>query len=140
DCIFMIPFEEIFKDWPDEVKLCLNPDSKFFNQEIFNNLTKISNGYDANPDAYAPDKDKVFRAFKETPYNLIRVVLIGQDPYHSIRKKQKVATGLCFGVNPESKYIPPSLRIILKALPDNIFRSVDLQDWAKQGVLMLNTA
>lgn len=136
----MTLFKDIFKDWPDEVKKCLDPTSEFYNEEVFNNLLKISKLYDTGPDLYAPDKDKVFRAFKETSFSDVRVVLIGQDPYHSIRRKEKVATGLCFGVNPESKYMPPSLRIILNTLPPNVFRTVDLQDWARQGVLMLNTA
>ena len=87
-----------------------------------------------------PRTDCIFRAFKETPYSDVRVVILGMDPYHSIIKNQAVATGLAF----ESgiwNYIPPSLGNILKELSDDIGDGeADLTSWAKQGVLLINTA
>lgn len=94
--------------------------------------------------AVFPEPLAIFRAFKLTPYNEVKVVILGQDPYHT----PGMATGLSFGVN--GKKIPPSLKNIKKELDSDI-RSIDtglfeptpfdytLESWAKQGVLMLNT-
>jgi uracil-DNA glycosylase len=86
---------------------------------------------------YPPERD-VFTAFQLTPFDRVRVLLLGQDPY--VRGGQ--AHGLCFSVREKVK-TPPSLRNIFKELasdlgclvPDNGF----LAHWARQGVLMLNT-
>lgn len=84
-----------------------------------------------------PKKENIFRALKLTDYNDIKVVILGQDPYHG----ENEANGLCFSVNKDVK-IPPSLRNIFKELKEdlNIERdNTDLSDWALQGILLLNT-
>lgn len=87
---------------------------------------------------YPPAAD-VFNAFKATEFNQVKVVILGQDPYHGAGQ----AHGLAFSVRPEID-IPPSLVNIYKELADDIpgFRIPRhgcLQHWAEQGVLLLNT-
>ncbi len=86
-----------------------------------------------------PPPRQVFRAFEMFPLDELKVVIIGQDPYH--RKGE--ANGMCFSV-PEGKKIPPSLRNVFKELAwygGGVVRTnPDLSDWARQGVLLLNTA
>lgn len=86
-----------------------------------------------------PCADMRYTAFTETPYDTIRCVILGQDPYHT----PGVATGLAFSVNPHTK-IPPSLRNIIKEYRDDLGypnpRSGSLLSWARNGVLLLNTA
>lgn len=84
-----------------------------------------------------PNEDEVFNALKLTPFEEVRVVIIGQDPYHG--KDQ--AHGLAFSVK-EGVTMPPSLRNIFLELNSDlgiIRRNTNLSDWAKQGVLLLNT-
>jgi uracil-DNA glycosylase len=84
-----------------------------------------------------PTSDNVFKALKLTDYNDVKVVILGQDPYHGIGEAQ----GLSFSV-PNNIQKPPSLRNIFKELKSdvNIDReSNDLTDWANQGVLLLNS-
>lgn len=89
-----------------------------------------------------PVQQNVFKAFKLTPYEDVKVVFLGLDPY--IRKNQ--AIGLSFGVYTEMGVkVPPSLKTIIKELEsdlDVLCLEFDhsLEGWAKQGVLMLNTA
>ena len=90
-----------------------------------------------------PDKDKLFYALQLTPLDSVKVILLGQDPYHS----PNLAQGLAFSI-PEtiplgSKHFPSSLRNMNKALAIEGFGSLrhgDLSHWAKQGVLLLNTS
>lgn len=85
-----------------------------------------------------PESEDIFNALHLTPLKDVKVVIIGQDPYHNVGQ----AHGLCFSVKPDVD-IPPSLVNIYKELhddlgcyvPDNGF----LEKWAKQGVLLLNT-
>lgn len=87
-----------------------------------------------------PEDSEVFSAFSKTPYLNVKVVIIGQDPYH--QKGQ--AHGLSFSV-PKGVKIPPSLKNIYKeleedlTLPKGFFKEGCLENWAKQGVLLLNT-
>jgi uracil-DNA glycosylase len=85
-----------------------------------------------------PQQDDLWTAFKLTPYKDVKVVILGQDPYHGPGQ----AHGLSFSVNPDVK-IPPSLRNMYKELADDIGCPIPqngtLTGWAKQGVLMLNT-
>ena len=85
-----------------------------------------------------PDADDLFNSFHLTPLNEVKVVILGQDPYHNIGQ----AHGLCFSVKPGVE-IPPSLVNIYKELEDDLGCYVPnngyLVKWAKQGVLMLNT-
>lgn len=82
-----------------------------------------------------PPRDKVFNALLETPFEEVRVVILGQDPYHGPNQAQ----GLSFSV-PETIPAPPSLVNILKELGEDLgLRSHhDLTSWAEQGVLLLN--
>ena len=84
-----------------------------------------------------PPKEKVFAAFDSTPFDQLKVVILGQDPYHGPNQ----ANGLSFSVN-EGIKLPPSLQNIYKELNadlgNEISTSGDLSDWAKQGVLLLN--
>ncbi|MEZ8286352.1 uracil-DNA glycosylase [Vibrio splendidus] len=86
-----------------------------------------------------PPQDQVFSAFDMTPFESVRVVVLGQDPYHGVSQ----AHGLAFSVLPGVK-IPPSLRNMYKELAQDIegFEIPShgyLDSWASQGVLMLNT-
>lgn len=84
-----------------------------------------------------PKKEFVFEAFNQTPFNKIKVVIIGQDPYHGPEQ----ANGLSFSVQDGIKQ-PPSLRNIFKELKSDLGLSTpvsgNLIKWAKEGVLMLN--
>lgn len=85
-----------------------------------------------------PPIEFVFEAFNQCSYEDVKVVIIGQDPYHGIGE----ANGLCFSVNDGVK-IPPSLRNIFREINDDldtifIPTSGNLQRWASQGVLLLN--
>lgn len=85
-----------------------------------------------------PPEELVFNALKSTSYEDVKVVLIGQDPYHGAGQ----AHGLCFSV-PHGIAFPPSLRNIIKELKSDVQISDpllgSLQTWADQGVLLLNT-
>lgn len=84
-----------------------------------------------------PSYENIFRALNLTSFKDVKVVIIGQDPYHG----ENEANGLSFSINKEVK-ITPSLRNIFKELEDdlNIKRTnTDLESWAKQGVLLLNS-
>ena len=83
-----------------------------------------------------PPKNQIFRAIKLTPFDEVKVVIIGQDPYHNDNQ----ANGLCFSVSDKVK-APPSLKNIFKELKDDLGikkTSNELEMWAKQGVLLLN--
>lgn len=84
-----------------------------------------------------PPADDIFNAFHLTPLSEVKVVILGQDPYHNVGQ----AHGLCFSVKPEVD-IPPSLVNIYKELQDDLGCYIPdngyLVKWAKQGVLMLN--
>lgn len=85
-----------------------------------------------------PPADEVFAALHLTPYSQVRVVILGQDPYHGPRQ----ANGLCFSVAPDVA-LPPSLVNIYRELRDDLGidppTDGDLRGWARQGVLLLNT-
>lgn len=85
-----------------------------------------------------PPSDDIFNAFHLTPLSEVKVVILGQDPYHNVGQ----AHGLCFSVKPDVD-IPPSLVNIYKELHDDLGCYIPdngyLVKWAKQGVLMLNT-
>ena len=85
-----------------------------------------------------PPAEDAYNAFHLTPLGQVKVVIIGQDPYHNVGQ----AHGLCFSVKPEVE-IPPSLVNIYKELEDDLGCTIPnngyLVKWAKQGVLMLNT-
>lgn len=86
-----------------------------------------------------PAGDDIFNAFHFTPLSEVKVLLLGQDPYHNVNQ----AHGLSFSVLPEQKEIPPSLQNIYKELHDDLGCYIPnngyLKKWADQGVLLLNT-
>lgn len=106
-----------------------------YSKDYFINLMKfIDDEY--NSKSIFPKKSDLFKALKLTDYDNVKVVIIGQDPYHGMNE----ANGLCFSVNTDVK-MPPSLRNIFKELESDleiIRTNTDLTDWAKEGVLLLN--
>lgn len=84
-----------------------------------------------------PPAPQVFTAFRQTPYELVKVVIMGQDPYHGPGQ----AMGMCFSV-PEGVAIPPSLKNIYKEIHADLGLPIpthgNLMAWAQQGVLLLN--
>ena len=83
-----------------------------------------------------PPMNDIFNAFKLCAYEDVKVVLLGQDPYHEPGQAQ----GLCFSV-PDGFPLPPSLKNIYQELAEDlrvVRRSGNLEDWAEQGVLLLN--
>ncbi|MFT5885658.1 MAG: uracil-DNA glycosylase [Arcticibacterium sp.] len=107
-----------------------------FDQTYFIELSKFVKTEYANFKCYPPAK-LVFNAFDRCPYDDVKVVILGQDPYHGPNQ----AHGLCFSVN-DGVPFPPSLRNIFKELKDNLNKDIpntgNLEAWANQGVLLLN--
>lgn len=93
---------------------------------------------DIGPGNYLPPKDLWFRALEYTPFDKVKVVIIGQDPYHT----PNTAHGLAFSCNPTQR-IPPSLRNIFSEYVDDLGfpfpRTGYLKPWADEGVLLLNS-
>lgn len=89
--------------------------------------------------AIYPKDSEVFNAFYLTPFDNVKVVILGQDPYHT----KGAAHGLAFSVPNESEKTQPSLRNIFKELRDDVgidhTANTNLKEWASQGVLLYNT-
>lgn len=108
------------------------------NSQNFANIVKFLNSQTA---VIYPPKDLIFNAFNLCKIENLKVIIVAQDPYHNPQE----AMGLAFSV-PQGVRIPPSLKNIFKELIDDINsnilvnRSSDLSDWARQGVLLLNSA
>lgn len=87
-----------------------------------------------------PSLNDVFKAFHLTTYQSLKVLLLGQDPYHT----PGMAHGLCFSVPPHIRPVPPSLKNIFLELRNDLGCRIPnngcLEPWARQGLLMLNTA
>ncbi|MFG6325960.1 MAG: uracil-DNA glycosylase [Lachnospiraceae bacterium] len=120
----------ISNDW-------LGPLTKEFREPYYKKLYEtVVNEY--NTHQIFPPSDDIFNAFNYTPLGNVKVVIIGQDPYHNVGQ----AHGLCFSVKPEVD-IPPSLVNIYKELQDDLGCFIPdngyLKKWADQGVLMLNS-
>lgn len=85
-----------------------------------------------------PPGGEIFAAFDATPFDDVKVVIIGQDPYHDVNQ----ANGLCFSVRDDVPF-PPSLLNIFKEIQNDLGKPIpesgDLSRWAKQGVLLLNS-
>lgn len=110
--------------------------SEEFEKSYFKELSEfIHNEYKAA--TIFPEPKNIFRAFDLCPFNEVKVVILGQDPYHGTGQ----ANGLCFAVNPGVRP-PPSLQNIFKELESDLGHPVthdtDLSRWAQQGALLLN--
>jgi uracil-DNA glycosylase len=105
-------------------------------QPYFKKLAEFVDAERAAYAVYPPERD-VFNAYKFTPYDRVKAVLLGQDPYHD----EGQAHGLCFSVRPGVRK-PPSLVNILKELHADVGCPVPnhgcLEDWARRGVMLLN--
>lgn len=107
-----------------------------FDKPYFELLTSFVRHAYQTTTCYPPAR-LIFNAFDSCPFDRVRVVIIGQDPYHEIGQ----AHGLCFSVN-DGVAIPPSLENIYKELNRDLGKPIpasgNLQHWANQGVLLLN--
>jgi uracil-DNA glycosylase len=108
-----------------------------FAQDYFKQLTAFVKDEYKEGVVYPAPKN-IFRAFELCPFDKVKVVILGQDPYHGPGQ----ANGLCFAVN-EGVTLPPSLQNIFKEIESDLgkpleHRSGDLTRWAEQGVLLLN--
>ena len=108
-----------------------------FDEPYFAALVRFLHEEKAAGKTIYPPGGQIFRAFELTPVDSVKVVILGQDPYHGYGQ----AMGLCFSV-PENVPAPPSLRNIFKEIEDDLgvrmSGSPDLEPWARQGVLLLN--
>ncbi|MEE1103472.1 MAG: uracil-DNA glycosylase [Alistipes sp.] len=107
-----------------------------FDKPYFEELTRfVKSEYSAGQ--VFPAGRNIFRAFDKCPFDKLKVVIIGQDPYHGVGQ----ANGLCFSVDDGVQY-PPSLQNIFKEIHDDIGSPIpssgNLDRWAEQGVLLLN--
>lgn len=107
-----------------------------FDKPYFKELTSFVRQEYAGKKIF-PAPAKIFRAFELCPFDDVKVVILGQDPYHGVGQ----ANGLCFSVN-SGMQMPPSLQNIFKELRDDLGGELRteacLDDWARQGVLLLN--
>lgn len=108
-----------------------------FQKESFIRLKRFLQEEKSQGKTVYPPGPKIFSAFDHTPFDQVKVVLLGQDPYHGPGQ----AHGLCFSV-PHGNSLPPSLLNVYKELRQEfgwpIPRNGNLEPWAKQGVLLLN--
>ena len=107
-----------------------------WSKDYFVRLTNFVRNEYATKQIFPPGR-QIFAAFNATPFNEVKVVILGQDPYHDVGQ----ANGLCFSVNDGIQF-PPSLRNIFQEIHNDVGspipQSGDLTRWAKQGVLLLN--
>ena len=107
-----------------------------FEKPYFKNLTEFVRGEYLSAKVFPPPKF-IFHAFELCPFDKVKVVILGQDPYHGTSQ----AHGLSFSV-PENVAMPPSLQNIYKEIISDIGGTMptsgNLEHWAKQGVLLLN--
>jgi uracil-DNA glycosylase len=107
-----------------------------FEKPYFTGLTNFVRSEYATQKIYPPGK-LIFNAFDKCPFNKVKVVILGQDPYHEPGQ----AHGLCFSV-PDGVSFPPSLQNIFKEITNDleipIPKSGNLERWAEQGVFLLN--
>lgn len=107
-----------------------------FEKPYFSNLVQFVKNEYATKTVY-PKGSRMFNAFEKTPFDRVKAVILGQDPYHEPGQ----AHGLCFSVN-DGIPLPPSLQNIYKELQDDLgitpLASGNLERWAEQGVLLLN--
>ncbi len=108
-----------------------------FDKPYFEALTRFVRNEYATKQIFPPPS-KIFAAFDACPFDSVKVVILGQDPYHDVGQ----ANGLCFSVA-DGVPMPPSLVNIFREIHDDLGidvpRSGDLSRWARQGVLLLNS-
>ncbi|MBQ1987411.1 MAG: uracil-DNA glycosylase [Muribaculaceae bacterium] len=108
-----------------------------WDKEYFMKLTDFIRKEYATSQIFPPARE-IFAAFDATPFDEVKVVIIGQDPYHDVNQ----ANGLCFSVRDGIPF-PPSLLNIFKEIQNDLGKAIpasgDLSRWAKQGVLLLNS-
>jgi uracil-DNA glycosylase len=108
-----------------------------FEKPYFKEFTEFVRGEYAGGKTIYPAPKNIFKAFDACPFDQVRVVILGQDPYHG----QGQANGLAFAV-PNGETLPPSLKNIYKEISTDCGHPVstdgDLTRWAEQGVLLLN--
>ncbi|MDG1842155.1 MAG: uracil-DNA glycosylase [Crocinitomicaceae bacterium] len=114
--------------------------NKEFKKKYFLNLKSfIEDIYKNEPHLIYPNREKIFHAFNSCPFEKVKVVVIGQDPYPT----KGYANGLCFSVNSNVYPYPKSLNNIFKELQNDLSfampKSGNLEKWANQGVLLLNS-
>lgn len=121
----------ITNDWLDAIK----PE---FGKQYYRELFEFVKEEYSRVVVYPP-ADDIFNAFHFTPLSKVKVLILGQDPYHNVHQ----AHGLSFSVPLDQPEIPPSLQNIYKELQDDLGCSIPnhgyLKKWADQGVLLLNT-
>ena len=107
-----------------------------FSKKYFKNLNNFLIEEDKKHNLF-PEKEKIFAAINKTEFDKVKIIILGQDPYHGINQ----ANGIAFSVNDEIPS-PPSLKNIFKELSSDLNKdtnNVKLNNWAKQGVLLLNS-
>ena len=112
---------------------------KEFSKPYFKKLQAfINDAYEESPYSIFPERHQIFRAFEACPFDKVKVVVLGQDPYPT----KGHAHGLCFSAASDVKPLPKSLINIFKELESDLGikppENGDLNHWAEQGVLMLN--
>jgi uracil-DNA glycosylase len=126
----MVTDIKIASSWKDGLK-------NEFEKPYFEQLIRFVKDEYKTQMVYPPGKE-IFRAFDCADFGSIKVVIIGQDPYHGAGQ----ANGLCFSVR-DGITIPPSLKNIFKEIKNDLGKPIpksgDLERWANQGVLLLNT-
>ncbi|QKM63879.1 uracil-DNA glycosylase [Polynucleobacter tropicus] len=129
--------EAIPQDWRELLGDYFDsPDWKLLENNIQNELN-------TNLGMVRPEPQNFFKALALTPVDSVKVVILGQDPYHSPGLAQGLAFSIPNNISPNSREFPSSLRNISKALSIEGFGALsngDLHHWAEQGVLLLNTA
>jgi len=111
---------------------------KEFSKKYFQKINSEVNNCSSNK-LLCPKKENIFKAFEKTNFTDLKIVILGQDPYHG----NDQANGLAFAVN-ENQKTPPSLRNIFKEIKNDLNHHTqtkkNLEFWAKQGVLLLNSS
>ena len=129
--------DDIPKDWQALL-------GNYFDSSDWINLaSNLEAALDVDPKLIRPELSQFFRALKLTPVDSVKVVILGQDPYHSPDLAQGLAFSIPANIPTNSRAFPSSLRNISKALALEGFGHLpngDLHAWAEQGVLLLNTA
>lgn len=124
---------EIDLEWKEVLK-------DYFETSEWQKLSEFVRGEYLNKDKRIfPEAKNVFKAFNLTPFSKVKIVILGQDPYHD----DKQANGLCFSVS-KGLTLPPSLKNIYKEIEADLntkkdFTDEDLESWAEQGIFLLNS-